>query len=140
MHSLFNYSKLSATSSEATEHDKFVVWLNTQFSRLGQTLRGAYAFDAGVSGTAKALAPQLADLTKLQLTGNTTITLPSTQMRAGAGGDIELAQDATGSRTVTWVNVLNTPPTVTSTATKRTLLQARYNGSGWLLTLLASNY
>lgn len=68
-----------------------------------KTVSGQYAPAAVNSGTA--LSPAYANVVRITLTGNATITLP-----AMAGGTdeaamiVELVQDGTGGRTVTWAS------------------------------------
>lgn len=107
--------------------------------QLARSLSGPTLFDAGQSGTFKTVNPLTADLILLELSANTTLTLDTDAARGGAEALLELRQDAAGLRTVTWVNAL-TAPAVSTVALKRTLIGATFNGAGWVLRTLASNY
>lgn len=120
--------------------DTIVKHINRQLVLVGRSLRGAVTYDAGESGIAKTVNPTIADITALELTDNVTLTLSLTDLRKGMSGSIEFTQDATGSRVVTFVNLLNAAPAITATANKRTLVLFTHVGDGWVATLLASNY
>jgi hypothetical protein len=72
---------------------------------------------------------------KVTLAGNRTIAAP-TNGSAGQFASILVAQDGTGSRTLTWNAVYefasDTAPTLTTTASLGDLFTFRYNGSKWL--------
>jgi len=77
----------------------------------------------------------------LTLTGNATITMPTAV--AGKSFIIILAQDATGSRTVTWSTVSwpsATAPTITSTASKKDIYSFFSDGTSWYGTTIGQNY
>lgn len=89
-------------------------------------------FDAGNSGTSKAIDWANGSVQKLTLTGNATITFSN----ATAGGSyaLVLVQDATGGRTVslTGWGFGDNPPTYNTTANKKNLVVGLYDGSGYL--------
>jgi len=77
----------------------------------------------------------------LTLTGNATITMPTAA--AGKSFIIILAQDGTGSRTVTWSTVswpAATAPTITSTASKKDIYSFFSDGTSWYGTTIGQNY
>lgn len=123
--------------------DQLLRWLDVFIvRRLADALRGPVALTVGNSGTAITLRLPLAHLTKVTLSANTTITL-STEAQAGDEARLELTQDATGGRTVAWVNATGdngVVPSPTATAAKRTLYGLTYNGTSWVARILASNY
>ena len=95
------------------------------------------------ANTGTAITVDLANgtLQKLTLTGNATITMPTAT--AGKSFVIILAQDGTGSRTVTWSTVVwpsATAPTITSTASKRDILSFFSDGTSWFGTTIGQNY
>ena len=95
------------------------------------------------ANTGTAITVDLANGTiqKLTLTGNATITMPTAT--AGKSFVIILAQDGTGSRTVTWSTVVwpsATAPTITSTASKRDILSFFSDGTSWFGTTIGQNY
>ena len=95
------------------------------------------------ANTGTAITVDLANGTvqKLTLTGNATITMPTAT--AGKSFVMILAQDATGSRTVTWSTVVwpsATAPTVTSTASKRDIFSFFSDGTSWFGTTIGQNY
>ena len=95
------------------------------------------------ANTGTAITVNLANGTiqKLTLTGNATITMPTAT--AGKSFVIILAQDGTGSRTVTWSTVVwpsATAPTITSTASKRDILSFFSDGTSWFGTTIGQNY
>ena len=68
-----------------------------------KTISFASEFDNGVSGTAKTIGLNVTQSQRVTLTANTTLTLTSSP---GVGHfHLKLIQDATGSRTVTWVGI-----------------------------------
>jgi hypothetical protein len=123
---------------------ELMVWLNRQFVKLKGALPGPFAIARGTVTTD--IEVKLGDVSLLQLTlgDDIEITLVTAQdVRAGAEAKLELTQDATGSRAVTWVNATGTGgsvPAPTATANKKTLYLATYNGTTWLLSVLSSNY
>ena len=72
---------------------------------------------------------------KVTLGGNRTLAAP-TNGSTGQFCSINVIQDGTGGRTLTWNAVFefadDTAPTLTSTASKGDLFVFRYNGSKWL--------
>ena len=95
------------------------------------------------ANTGTAITVDLANGTvqKLTLTGNATITMPTAT--AGKSFVMILAQDATGSRTVTWSTVVwpsATAPTITSTASKRDIFSFFSDGTSWFGTTIGQNY
>jgi hypothetical protein len=95
------------------------------------------------ANTGTAITVDLANGTvqKLTLTGNATITMPTAT--AGKSFVMILAQDGTGSRTVTWSTVVwpsATAPTITSTASKRDILSFFSDGTSWFGTTIGQNY
>jgi hypothetical protein len=137
----FNFSAIQVDGQEAASRSLLILWLNRQFTLLKQTLRGATDFDAGTATAAKTLTLITADLTFLELAGNTAITL--NKPRTGATAHLEIAQDATGSRTPTWINATGnggSVPAPASGAGKKTLYYGVFNGTNWVLSVLASNY
>jgi hypothetical protein len=78
---------------------------------------------------------------QLTLTGNATITMPTAT--AGKSFVMILAQDGTGSRTVTWSTVVwssATAPTITSTASKRDIFSFFSDGTSWFGATIGQNY
>lgn len=69
-----------------------------------------------------------------QLTGNVTITLSNPPTRGAF--QIELEQDGTGSRTITWATTIKwtggTTPTWSTAAGKKDLVNLIYDGTDWL--------
>jgi hypothetical protein len=68
------------------------------------------------------------------LAGNITSS-SITNPLAGQRLVIEVQQDATGSRTVVWPGTVrwvnNTPPTLTTTASRKDTFEFRYDGALW---------
>lgn len=95
--------------------------------------------NAGSSGAAATLSFLSARVLQVTLTADTTLTLSATGLQAGAEGLIELAQDSTGFRTVTWVNAATNPP-ISAAANEKTLIGVLYNGSTFVLYTVASGY
>jgi glyceraldehyde-3-phosphate dehydrogenase/erythrose-4-phosphate dehydrogenase len=66
--------------------------------------------------------------------GNITVAAPLNP-RLGLELDIEIVQDATGSRTVTWNAIYHfagaAAPTLTTTASRRDTFRFIYNGTSW---------
>jgi hypothetical protein len=95
------------------------------------------------ANTSTALTIDLANGTvqKLTLTANATLTMPTAV--AGKSFIIILAQDATGSRAVTWTTVSwpsATAPTITSTASKKDIYSFFSDGTSWYGATIAQNY
>jgi len=93
------------------------------------------------SGTAITLALTNGTFQYITLTGNATITMPTAA--AGKSFILLLAQDATGSRTVTWSTVVwpgGTAPTITSTASKKDLFSFFSDGTNWYGATISQNY
>lgn len=133
----FDFTKL-VRNSQSFEA-QLLPWLNAQFARLAQSLRGYVQREIGEVTGAKLVSLHVADLTALTLTGDATLTLGVTDVRRGTRAQIEVTQDATGGRTLAFVNAL-TAPTIASGAGERTLIDATYTGDGWVLAVLASGY
>lgn len=116
--------------------------INTELQRVAGILRGPVLQALGNSGSSVTIKPYLADLTTLTLTANVAITL-DIATRAGAEGLLEVVQDGTGGRTISWTNATGTGGSITaptSTASKRSLYAMTFNGSNWVVRQLASNY
>ena len=95
------------------------------------------------ANTSTAITVNLANGTVqiLTLTGNATITMPTAV--SGKSFIIILAQDATGSRTVTWSTVSwpsATAPTITSTASKKDIYSFFSDGTSWYGVTVGQNY
>lgn len=90
--------------------------------------------DAGNSGTALTVDWSVASAQKVTLTGNCTFTFSNPT--AGGVYVLELAQDATGSRTVVWPGSVKwsggTAPTLTTTASKTDVFTFYYTGANYL--------
>jgi len=91
--------------------------------------------DDGDSGTAKTLDFATGNIHRVRLTGNCTFTFsnPAT----GATYFVELLQDATGSRTVTWPATVKwggggTAPTLTTTASRKDCFCFFFNGTNYM--------
>lgn len=109
--------------------------------------------DSGVGYTDRVSNGSLAATVDIDLsTGNTqagtlanaTTIINLTNPRAGAFYTLELKQDATGSRTVTWDSDIKwasgTAPTLTITAGRTDLIGLYYNGTYFLGVLAGSNF
>ena len=87
--------------------------------------------DNGNTGTAKTVDWTLSNKQKATLTGNCTFTF--TSPNGPCSIVLYLAQDATGSRTVTWPATVHwsggTAPTLTTTASKVDIIAFYWNGS-----------
>ncbi len=119
-----------------------ITWLNKQFADVAAAVKGPVAFDAGIVSTTKTIKPNLARLTKLTLAGDAVLTL-ALDSRAGADGEIEITQDATGGHQPTWMNVVwadGIVPGIATGAGKRTLLAFMCNGDEWVGGIVAKNY
>jgi hypothetical protein len=93
------------------------------------------------TGTAITIALTNGTVQILTLTGNATITMPTAV--AGKSFIIILAQDATGSRSVTWSTVSwpsATPPSVTQTASKKDIYSFFSDGTSWFGTTIGQAY
>ena len=95
------------------------------------------------ANTSTALTISLANGTVqlLTLTANATLTMPTAV--AGKSFIIILAQDATGSRSVTWTTVSwpsATAPTITSTASKKDIYSFFSDGTSWYGATIAQAY
>jgi hypothetical protein len=103
----------------------------------------AKRFDAGDTGTAKTIDFNNGNVQKVRLTGNVTFTFSNPS--AGASYMLELLQDATGSRTVTWPSTVKwsdggTAPTITGTANRKTVVVFVYNGTNYLGVVFGLNF
>lgn len=98
--------------------------------------------DDGNSGTAKTIDWTDGLPHKVTLTGNCTFTFSNPT--AGGVYILELAQDATGSRTVTWPAAVHwsggTAPTLTTTASKVDIFTFYYNGTTYFGVTSGLNY
>lgn len=98
--------------------------------------------NAGDSGTSKTLDWNDGNLQRLRLTGNVTLTLNNPV--TGASYFLELLQDATGGRTVTWPSTVKweggSAPTLTTTANRKDCVVLFWNGSNYLATLYGLNF
>jgi hypothetical protein len=89
---------------------------------------------ASGSGTVAIPDVTTATMSSVTLTGTPTFTFPAAA--AGKSFSMELIQDASGSRTVTWPTVKwaggGTPPTLTATVAKRDVFTfACFDGTNW---------
>lgn len=97
--------------------------------------------DDGDSGAADTIDWSTGNLHRSKLTANCTYTFsnPAT----GASYVLEVLQDATGSRTVTWPAAVvwdnGVTPTLTTTANKKDVFVFLYNGAKYLGTTYAQN-
>lgn len=99
--------------------------------------------DDGNSSTALTVDWSTHNVSKVTLTGNCTFTF--TAPGTGAGVLVlELAQDATGSRTATWPAAVHwsggTAPTLTTTASKVDVFTFYYNGTTYFGVTSGLNY
>lgn len=98
----------------------------------------------GNSGTSKTISDAaLGGGYTLTLTGNCTITFPT--LAVGAKLRLRLAQDGTGSRTVTWPAAVHwaaaTAPTLTTTASKVDVFEFySFDGTVWIGRTVGLNY
>lgn len=79
----------------------------------------------------------IAPITKLNLTGNLNITFPNHASNLSTTLKLELIQDATSGRLVTWNNVRfpgGIPPVLSSSANARDILEFWWDGTYWMLT------
>ena len=112
-----------------------VTLLNTTVTNYTETLYSAN------SSTAITINLSNGTFQYITLTGNATITMPTAA--AGKSFILLLAQDATGSRTVTWSTVVwpgGTAPTITSTASKKDLYSFFSDGTNWYGVTVGQNY
>jgi len=139
----FNYVQIRPEGFTRTDPvgrvTELVELLNRRFRDLATAVRGPVALSA-TANASKTLSLTTGDLTTVTVTANVTLTLDRATTRPGASAYLEIAQDATGGRTVTFVNVANTPPSIATTANQRTLLLAVNTPTGWVLSSLASGY
>lgn len=99
-------------------------WVNTN---------GKGLFDAGNSGTSKAIDWRNGSKQKVTMTGNCTFTFSNP--KAGDTYTLELIQDATGTRTIGLPTIKwsgGTTPTWTTTANKKDILTLFYDGTDYL--------
>ncbi len=92
---------------------------------------GAAPVDNGNSGTADTIDWSAGDIQKSTLTGNVTYTFTAP---LGIGGfTLEIIQDATGGRTITWPATVDwvggTAPTIGAAAAAVTVISFYYNGA-----------
>ena len=93
------------------------------------------------SSTAITLALTNGTVQIITLTGNATITMPTSV--SGKSFIMFLKQDGTGSRTVTWSTVKwpgGTAPTITSTASKQDIYSFFSDGTNWYGVTVGQNY
>ncbi|MGB0972705.1 MAG: DUF2793 domain-containing protein, partial [Mycobacterium sp.] len=112
----------------AVDEDAALIWDGTRWAAIG----GRIALTDGAT-----IDWDTADGTNVHVTlaGNRTMNAP-TNLRAGQLYTLEVIQDGTGSRTVTWNAVFlwaaGTAPTLTSAGGARDLLMFVYNGTSLL--------
>lgn len=98
--------------------------------------------DDGDSGAAKTLDFATGQIRKLRLTANCTLTLSNPVV--GTTYVIELLQDATGSRTVTWPGTVKfdggTVPTLTTTPNRKDVATLVWNGAAYLAIFYGFNF
>lgn len=138
----FNYQTLNEQAPNAQSVSGLVRWVNETFKKLANELQGPSSVAIGSVGATATVKLYEADLTTLTLTQNCAITLDNTS-RAGAWGELEVLQDGTGAWTISWTNALwdsGTPPTISATANKRTLLRFTRNATGWVGAVVAKGY
>jgi hypothetical protein len=135
----YNFQPIRQDSPEAQDIGTLGQWVSRRLKLLSDVLKGPESFTIATPGAAVTVKPYIVDQTAMTLTQNCTITL-DTQTRRGAWGDLELTQDATGGWTVTFVNLVNTAPVISTVASKRTLIRLIYVGTGWAASVFASGY
>lgn len=120
-------------------------YMRRELQRLARTLPGPVVLPEStredVSG-AKTLDLSIADTQRVRLIGNATLTL-ATSAATGTRCVVELKQDATGSRTVAWVNVTwpgGVAPTLTTTGNKVDRFEFERSDSTWYGRTLGLNY
>lgn len=127
------------TGTTATYGDNDTSLATTAFVQSAVTKRS----DSGNSSTALTVDWSTANYRKVTLTGNCTFTFtaPST---GAAILVLELAQDGTGSRTVTWPAAVHWPggtaPTLTTTVSKVDNFVFIYNGTTYFGQTSGLNY
>jgi hypothetical protein len=93
------------------------------------------------SSTAITIALTNGTVQIITLTGNATITMPTST--SGKSFIMFLKQDGTGSRTVTWSTVKwagGTAPTITSTASRQDIYSFFADGTNWYGVTVGQNY
>lgn len=100
----------------------------------------AYRTDGGNAGASQTIDFDVSQIRRLKLNAaNCTITLSNG--RTGATYYVELMQDATGSRTVTWPATVDWgtggAPTLTTTASRKDMFGFYYNGFKYVGSVLA---
>ena len=133
------WSATSATATTAPYGDNDTSVATTAFVQSAVTTRS----DSGNSSTAQTIDWSTANVRKSTLTDNCTYTF--TAPGTGAGVLVlEVAQDATGSRTVTWPGTVHwsggTAPTLTTTASKVDIFTFYYNGTTYFGVTSGLNY
>lgn len=97
--------------------------------------------DDGDSGAADTIDWNAGNLHRSKLTGNCTYTFSNPQ--TGASYVLEVLQDATGSRTVTWPATVKwdggVTPTLTTTASRKDVFAFLYNGAVYIGAIVAQN-
>lgn len=110
----------------------------TNVTGQGYTIR----YNAGNSGAALAIDWANGNNQKVDLTANWTPTLANP--KSGAVYVLELIQDGTGTRTVTWPASVHWPngtaPTLTTTVNKTDIITLYYNGTNYLGSTGGFNY
>ena len=110
----------------------------------GGAFSGGYTESVNAANTSTAYSIDLStgSVQKLTLTGNCTYTFPTAT--AGASFLLVQAQDATGSRTVTWPASVKWPggaaPAITATASKADLYAFTGDGTYWYGRTVGKNY
>lgn len=94
------------------------------------------------TSTAYTISTATGTIQILTLTGNCTFTYPTAT--AGESFTLLLRQDATGGRTATWPAAVkwpgNTPPTITSTASRQDKFVFTADGTNWYGSNAGQNY
>ncbi|MHB1310577.1 MAG: hypothetical protein ACYC3L_01075 [Gemmatimonadaceae bacterium] len=102
----------------------------------------ATRYNAGDSGATLTLDFNNGNIQRTKLTANCTFTLSNPV--TGASYFIELLQDATGSRTVTWPATVKweggTAPTLTTTASRKDAFVLTWNGVAYLGVIYGLNF
>lgn len=110
-----------------------VGFVNDQFRAVKRSLRGYVRHDYGTIASDRTLALQYFDLATITLAANVTLTLDP-EVRDGARCIVELTQDATGTRLVTWVNARwreNLPPTLSTAPGAKDVLEFVFTDGVW---------
>lgn len=135
---------LHGDAPEFTDLKLFGGWVNKYItSRLSQLFKGPTSKAWGAIASTFTLKLNDFALQSVTLAVNTTITLDTAHTRMGSFGYVEVIQNGTGGWTAAWTNALwaaSTAPVVAAGAGKRTMLLFVHNGSGWVGSVLASNY